>query len=64
MVETAFEPKKFNYIDGKNTFNREKFEGVNPSVTQENDAITSNGRLTAAMWNGAATIAVFPAEKF
>ena len=51
-------------IDGKNTFNREKFEGVNPSVTQENDAITSNGRLTAAMWNGAATIAVFPAEKF
>jgi len=33
MVEKAFDAKKFNYIDGKNSFVREKFEGVNPSVT-------------------------------
>ena len=64
MVEYEFVANRFSYIDGKNTFERSKFEGVNPSMTQENDAIVSNGKFTATQWSGAATIAVFPAQKF
>jgi len=61
MVEYEFVAKRFSYIDGKNTFERSKFEGVQPSRTQENCAIVSNGKFTATQWESNATIAVFPA---
>jgi hypothetical protein len=34
MVETV-DLNKFKYILGDNTFPRQRFEGVNPSVTQD-----------------------------
>ena len=63
MVETV-DLNKFKYILGDNTFPRQKFEGVNPSVTQDQDGIVSNGLFTAMPWHGTATIAVFPSYKF
>jgi len=64
MVEKAIDLDKFRYISGDNSFKRDKFSGVNPSVTQDQDAIVSNGLFTAMPWHGTATIAVFPAYKF
>ena len=64
MVESAVNLKRFKYIAGKNSFVREKFEGVNPSIGQDQEGIVSNGLLTALPWQGTATIAVFPAYKF
>jgi len=61
MVEKAIDLGKFRYISGNNSFNREKFTTVMPSLVHDQDAIVSNGLFTAMPWEGTSTIAVFPA---
>jgi len=47
-----------------NYFGLKKFESVDASISQEQDAICSNGLLTALAYKATATVAVFPAYGF
>lgn len=55
---------RFKFLEGVNTFGQDKFDSTQPSISQEQDAICSNGIFTAMPWKRAATTAVFPAYGF
>jgi len=48
-------------LEGVNYFGSSKFESVDSSISQEQDAICSNGIFTALAYKMTATVAVFPA---
>lgn len=61
MVEQSANYKRFKYLEGVNAFGSKKFESVDPSILQEQDAICSNGIFTALAYKSTSTVAVFPA---
>lgn len=64
MVEQSSIFKRFKYLEGINYFGSKKFESVDASIAQEQDAICSNGVFTALAYKMTSSVAVFPAYEF
>ena len=56
--------QRFKFLSGAPTWNQKSFQCADPHISQEQDAIASNGTFTALPWKANSSIAVFPAYDF
>ena len=56
--------QRFKFLGCAPTWSQKKFQCADPSISQEQDAIASNGVFTAVPWKSNASIAVFSAYDF